>query len=1290
MYNKKTLSKATAELDKAKAPKKPKDIITDPMGQWKYPGLPTRIPGNDITMEGVGYPVLGVANNGQRKIMLPGADYTFPGADYVDEYPQMQKGGTNKSKSGTITNVKQNPDGGRRVQVKTKDGKYYEKIIPKQTTFAEDVKSKRINPIPEYQYKKEIEALPGHSMKAGSTLKQSIPSKIADVIFNPFTAAGYAVRGQEIPDFMSTKIKNKTLGYYDNAGRWQSGRNPFDIVADISPIGWAHSASDIMRRAVNKPEELTSEDNLWDVANIATAGLTRIKPGFKLSKNTYVPANQYKFNMGLSNPTTINTQTVAKELLSNASGHGNFKNGGEFEQGGYVDQYLTEDEIDQYRKGGYIVEDISVPELNQAQKGKTVEISDPKEFAYRKKRYDDSLAVYNHGIKEKQLFENRIVNKHNLSKYLTTYTGKNYDNTLGDYTYHKQPDGSVIKFNQRGIEPIKEVHLLRLPKGKEMPILKDLSKTSNGYMVYKKPTQPVSLKKAEPKKEEVVKLESIIKTPTTKVAKVENKPANSYPVGYQPYSLYGKVLDPNVYGYAESLNGKPVQVAQFGDTYGYKAKMDTYKKSGKYPWIKQDGGMVVELTPEEIEDHIAQGYIVEDVKKPQMQSGGQLPYQIWEEKTGTPWAEAKKQGLTDGSYEQNIALAQKLVSGSAPVAAARPAFDNVKYDKIVNNMVNSGASLDELVAQQIGTREGLTKRYPDLFNKPAAEATAPAVKTNVKEPAKISKVTPGYMPWKAKAKAPKPKAKVEQPSHVIQDLRQRITPNIDQPRNGEKFIINKPKVKSKENYLENLKNFQSNFNAPNIIGAKGKQEPIANSPYANMDFSKAHDHPKLKLQSPKKEIIKPTPIPKFIPKPIVKPTPKPVIKSETEENVFDSIKNYTKNLFEGEQAEKKQPEEQPKVVKQDKEYATIDKLNTRLSSLDSTLQDAYYQYTNPKLSKEEKATATKNFKAKVAQRNQLINNINKQKENYAGGLDTWINNTSPVAAKAAQKWGLSDQVSYSSYKLPDLETHVEKEEKENEKFRTSKRIDEISPKGSASSRWQFRVAASNDEPMKVQTYGTRAERPEDLKIKARGTVLHFLDQSPDSGYMHENTKDYYRNLKPDAYVGVLEKQKDGSKAVKYVQKKDIPAKDLFKNTFLVRQEKFDNIDFDTKVEDDNFSGHTYWTKKGTKKPTIPISSGKDPNVYDYSSGQSVVYIFPYKGKTRYVHFAGSPNAIRKEGEDIKKLYRLKNNTLNIGIADAGSYSSSIKGDVTDKKLKDRNYGYFNRNSFTGAGMALVE
>lgn len=68
-----------------------------------------------------------------------------------------------------------------------------------------------------------------------------------------------------------------------------------------------------------------------------------------------------------------------------------------FEDGGYIDAELTEEEIEELRKGGYIVQDISVPELSKAQKGqqvKPLEISDPKEFAYRNKMYADSSNLY--------------------------------------------------------------------------------------------------------------------------------------------------------------------------------------------------------------------------------------------------------------------------------------------------------------------------------------------------------------------------------------------------------------------------------------------------------------------------------------------------------------------------------------------------------------------------------------------------------------------------------------------------------------------------------------------------------------------------------------------------------------------------------------------------------------------------------------------------------------------------------------------------------------------------------
>jgi hypothetical protein len=67
-------------------------IITNE-GQWKYPGQPTLIPSNEITMQGVNFPVLGIDDTGHSKMMMPGADYTFPGS-MVYELPMAQSGKT--------------------------------------------------------------------------------------------------------------------------------------------------------------------------------------------------------------------------------------------------------------------------------------------------------------------------------------------------------------------------------------------------------------------------------------------------------------------------------------------------------------------------------------------------------------------------------------------------------------------------------------------------------------------------------------------------------------------------------------------------------------------------------------------------------------------------------------------------------------------------------------------------------------------------------------------------------------------------------------------------------------------------------------------------------------------------------------------------------------------------------------------------------------------------------------------------------------------------------------------
>jgi hypothetical protein len=62
------------------------DVIYSNLGQWRYPGQVTRIPSNQITMQGVPYPVQGVDDTGYSQMMYPGMDYEFPGQS-VTEYP---------------------------------------------------------------------------------------------------------------------------------------------------------------------------------------------------------------------------------------------------------------------------------------------------------------------------------------------------------------------------------------------------------------------------------------------------------------------------------------------------------------------------------------------------------------------------------------------------------------------------------------------------------------------------------------------------------------------------------------------------------------------------------------------------------------------------------------------------------------------------------------------------------------------------------------------------------------------------------------------------------------------------------------------------------------------------------------------------------------------------------------------------------------------------------------------------------------------------------------------------
>jgi hypothetical protein len=162
-------------------------------------------------------------------------------------------------------------------------------------------------------------------------------------------------------------------------------------------------------------------------------------------------------------------------------------------------------------------------------------------------------------------------------------------------------------------------------------------------------------------------------------------------------------------------------------------------KFSKYIPFKEGGSIddyiELDIPEDKIQNYLNNGYNVEEVAVPMMADGG-TPSAIWYQYTGTPWSEAKTKGLTDGSAEQNLALAKRLQAGEfgePKIVDAKPTPTVTPYDQMVFALVKQGNTIDDLVKQRVGTKEGLIFKYPELF----------ANKKNVSAPKK-----PGKKPGK--------------------------------------------------------------------------------------------------------------------------------------------------------------------------------------------------------------------------------------------------------------------------------------------------------------------------------------------------------------------------------------------------------------------------------------------------------------------------------------------------------------------------------------------------------------
>ena len=258
--------------------------------------------------------------------------------------------------------------------------------------------------------------------------------------------------------------------------------------------------------------------------------------------------------------------------------------------------------------------------------------------------------------------------------------------------------------------------------------------------------------------------------------------------------------------------------------------------------------------------------------------GGGTISEQWENITGTPWSQAKKKGLTDGSYTKNIELHKRLLAGEfgePKTSVAKDENDDKRYNKMVGDLVDKGYSLDQLVRERIGTREGLIYRFPELFanKKSQSKPSQPTKRLSAKyaagpeKPSSSSNLMTGAI-WNTKTyERPKPQKTTPKKETPKKQTPKEITFGLKNPITGELMSFdpkaynvaapvvqtsNAPKANKSDlnpmlvNMMKGNIYEQSNIPAPSIT-RKPSSQPISNN--AASTFAQGQNIKKVQAQN---------------------------------------------------------------------------------------------------------------------------------------------------------------------------------------------------------------------------------------------------------------------------------------------------------------------------------------------------------------------------------------------------------------------------------------------------------
>lgn len=612
---------------------------------------------------------------------------------------------------------------------------------------------------------------------------------------------------------------------------------------------------------------------------------------------------------------------------------------------------------------------------------------------------------------------------------------------------------------------------------------------------------------------------------------------------------------------------------------------------------------------------------------------GSLVYQIWEERTGTPWKSAKEQGLTTGSYDDNMALRRRMLAGEFDKQPSGSDGDEFKKSFKATPTAKPSQSIE-------GFEKPVKDRSADLFdNSPNTPTAKPSNSINGIEKDPNNKANSLFDKVIDNAPPSKDKTEISQsakPSKTIKGIKEdsenKVSTLFDKAISKAKSpeIINELK-KTRDKVL-NLDKDSSDY----------YQQKKALLELTKDTFKRLREQESRKVEENKPGIFDSAS--SFISESI----------SGISKNVSDSMEGISDTIDDG-------MDSLYKYVDNAKHYAhklAMEKVpGYETEESESEVENIVKEKFIPK-----KIDMTDNFK-----------NLFDEEIGYKGKTHLNKDGTPARAAKSnihTYSNAFDNKKGYDYTPIPNVKNHVDKtydspgvahflldsdvSQKEGYKHKFSQNYINKQLKG------ENIQPGSTVENQYFPVYTKKANGKVNVKYKTKDEIVTET----------KSEINYDDNLIPSMSSDIAGANGDASRT----QEELLSSSTTQKIAAPLRQYKYSDLDWNSKsVVHPGFNGSVYGvpTKSKDKKGNVIASHlvhGKGAKTsYGQFNGTSVVFIINKDGERLIMDYADSVQNIQNKAQSLINKYGIKEEDLIIGMHDLGSFNAKPAG--KNNKLK---------------------